>query len=180
MEVYLIRHTTPDVPKGICYGQTDLNVHSSFLAEVNKIRKQFPYLSTTVDKVFSSPLQRCTLLAKELFPINIPLEVDDRLKELNFGEWEMKAWDEIPLKVLQPWMDDFVHTPTLGGESYLMLYQRLLQFIEDLKSTDLQKVVIVTHSGVIRAFKSYYDNTSLENSFEYQIPYGSVCQLIDF
>jgi len=34
MEIYLIRHTTPDVAKGICYGQTDLDVANTFEEEV--------------------------------------------------------------------------------------------------------------------------------------------------
>ena len=33
MEIYLVRHTTPDVAKGICYGQADIDVTATFLAE---------------------------------------------------------------------------------------------------------------------------------------------------
>ena len=39
MEIYLIRHTTPKIEKGICYGQADLNVADSFEEEINVILK---------------------------------------------------------------------------------------------------------------------------------------------
>ena len=27
MEIYLVRHTTPNIKKGICYGQTDIDIN---------------------------------------------------------------------------------------------------------------------------------------------------------
>ncbi|MBQ1753914.1 MAG: hypothetical protein II002_03155 [Bacteroidales bacterium] len=33
MEVILLRHTTPDVPVGTCYGQTDVPLKASFEEE---------------------------------------------------------------------------------------------------------------------------------------------------
>ena len=30
MEIFLIRHTTPKIEKGICYGQTDLDITTTF------------------------------------------------------------------------------------------------------------------------------------------------------
>ena len=40
MEIYLIRHTKPKVGKGICYGQTDLEIdETSFEQELNLDRK---------------------------------------------------------------------------------------------------------------------------------------------
>jgi alpha-ribazole phosphatase len=63
--IYLIRHTTPAVARGICYGQTDLDVTETFSEEAAVIRQCLP---GTIGLVYSSPLKRCTLLAKELFP----------------------------------------------------------------------------------------------------------------
>jgi len=41
-EIYLIRHTTPKVEKGICYGQTDLNLADTFEQEKERILKIIP------------------------------------------------------------------------------------------------------------------------------------------
>ena len=53
MEIYLIRHTTPDVAKGICYGQTDLALTATFPEEAEHVLKQLP---PDLDVVYSSPL----------------------------------------------------------------------------------------------------------------------------
>ena len=58
--------TTPAVDKGICYGQTDLDVTESFFEEAEMILRALP---PGIVAVYSSPLQRCTRLARHLFPI---------------------------------------------------------------------------------------------------------------
>jgi alpha-ribazole phosphatase len=40
--IFLIRHTTPAVAKGICYGQTDLDITESFVEEAEAIRGHLP------------------------------------------------------------------------------------------------------------------------------------------
>lgn len=84
MEIYLIRHTTPDIEKGICYGQSDIPLKDTFPSEVKNILKSIP---KHFDKVYSSPLQRCTQLANYIDQNNT---IDNRLMELNFGSWELK------------------------------------------------------------------------------------------
>lgn len=39
MDIYLIRHTTPAIAKGICYGQTDLDVTANFLQRCKGLLK---------------------------------------------------------------------------------------------------------------------------------------------
>ena len=113
MEIFLIRHTTPLIEKGICYGQTDLDITDSFEEEVSMIQ---PHLRQTNIKVYSSPLQRCAKLANALYRSEI-IEYHDELMELNCVDWEMQKWDEIPKSAIQPWMDDFVNVVVPNGES---------------------------------------------------------------
>jgi len=84
MEIYLIRHTTPAIAKGICYGQTDLDVTDSFEAEVMSIKEHLP---KNIQAVYSSPLQRCRKLAEAIFPKH-PVQLFDDLMELNCGDWK--------------------------------------------------------------------------------------------
>src|SRR5271170_2762307 len=91
-DIYLIRHTTPAVAKGICYGQTDLDVTESFSRESEVIRRHLP---DGILSVYSSPLQRCARLARQLFPGHTPSLMDE-LMEVHCGEWEMRAWDDLP------------------------------------------------------------------------------------
>src|SRR5258706_8175453 len=83
-DIYLIRHTTPAVDKGICYGQTDLDVTESFMDEAAVIRQHLPPVFSSVH---SSPLQRCSRLAAHLFP-ELPLTLHPQLMEIHCGEWE--------------------------------------------------------------------------------------------
>jgi alpha-ribazole phosphatase len=172
MEVYLIRHTTPAVEKGICYGQTDLLADELlFEKEVEDILKKLP---KQFDKVYSSPLQRCSILAEKLS--NDPV-FDNRLMELNFGDWENKSWDKIDPKSLSVWMPDFVNVKAGGAESYLELYQRIVSFIEELQTTDYKNVIIITHAGCIRSFISFVLDLPLENSFRIALGYGEVIRI---
>lgn len=174
MEIHLIRHTTPAVEKGICYGQTDLDVTNSFLEEAQNISQhitQFNY-----QRVISSPLQRCAKLAQQLFPQkNILFE--NSIMEINCGNWEMQHWDEIPKSELDPWMKDFVNTRIPNGESYVDIYERVTNFFNSLE-TSLYPTALVTHGGVIRSILSHITETPLEKSFEaFSIRYGCVVQL---
>jgi len=172
MDIYLVRHTTPAIEKGICYGQTDLDLALSFDLEADKILQKLPQY---IDAVYCSPLDRCLQLAKKISPNP---QQDNRLKELNFGDWEMQPWDNIPLQEIQPWYDDFVNTPTLNGESYKILYNRAIDFYKHLLQQNYQTAILVTHSGVIRSILSYLKNTPLKDSFdEFKIGYGEVLKV---
>ncbi|MFN3889063.1 MAG: histidine phosphatase family protein [Beijerinckiaceae bacterium] len=76
--------------------------------------------------------------------------LDDRLVELTFGEWEGLTWPEV--KAREPsaasWRegDKWRFTPP-KGESYAMLAERLLPWIESID----RDAVVVSHGGVARA-----------------------------
>ncbi len=169
MEIYLVRHTTPNIEKGICYGQSDLGITDSFLSEVEKIHEQIPIKE--ISKVYSSPLQRCKLLAKTF---KKEITFDNRLKELNFGDWELQPWDAIHSNVLDPWMKDFVNIQVPNGESYVMLQQRILNFYNSLELISEEKIIIVTHAGPMRALLSNIRQIDLKDSFAIKIAYGEV------
>ncbi len=173
MEIYLIRHTTPLIEKGICYGQTDLDITESFEEEVSMIH---PHLPKANIKVYSSPLQRCSKLANALYGSAI-IEYHDELMELNCGDWEMQKWDEIPKTEIQPWMDDFVNVVVPNGESYVLLHDRVVNKFEEIKSKG-EDAVIVAHGGVLRSILSYITNTALKESFDvFTLHYGCVVKI---
>lgn len=87
MVVYLIRHTSVDVPQGVCYGQTDVPLNPTFEEEAALTSARLKGLQ--FDKVYMSPLTRCVRLATFCgYPDG---ERDDRIKEINFGDWECNA-----------------------------------------------------------------------------------------
>ncbi len=196
-EIYLIRHTTPLVAKGICYGQTDLDITDSFHAEAAVIRQ---YLPENMGSVHSSPLQRCSRLAGHLFPDH-SVDLYNELMEIHCGEWEMKGWDELPKEAVDPWMKDFVNVRIPGGESYLDLHERVTSCFNWILGIKVRPdtgitagtgvgmngpvgpggagpIAIVAHGGVIRSILSYITATPLIDSFKvFALHYGCVIRL---
>ncbi len=170
MEVYFIRHTTPLVHKGICYGQTNLELAPSFRKEQEKVIKELP---TSFDIVYSSPLKRCLHLARKLN--GKEFLVDDRLMEIDFGDWEMKPWGTLPGEELETWMADYVNNAPPGGESMLALQQRVLAWWSELEPPTYGKMAVVTHGGIIRTMNAHLNNLPLSEAFtKFQIPYGGI------
>lgn len=169
MEVYLIRHTAVAIPKGVCYGQSDIDLADSFTDEFKVIQSKLKDIS--FDAVYSSSLSRCKLLASK---IASDFQVDDRLMELNFGDWELQSWDEIPSSQSDAWMEDFVNVKTPNGESYIELQKRVLDFYDELLLKPHKSVALVTHGGVIRALFSFLRKIPLNKSFDVKVHYGDI------
>ncbi|MGD1889384.1 MAG: alpha-ribazole phosphatase [Cyclobacteriaceae bacterium] len=170
MEIYLVRHTTPAISKEICYGQSDIPLAATFTEESQRVLEKLP---ASVDMVYTSPLSRCLQLAQRI--PHQALEQVSQLKEMNFGDWELRPWSEIPKQELDPWMNDFVNYQVPNGESMEMLADRVARWYENLMTTPLDKVVVVTHAGPIRIILSKVHGTALEEAFKlYPVDYGEV------
>lgn len=173
MKVYLIRHTSPYVPKGTCYGQTDVPVASTFREEAAATLAAIPDIK--FDMVYSSPLTRARLLADYCgYPVP---RLDNRLKELNFGRWEMQKYDEIDDPYIQEWYDNFVDAPIPGGESFREMYLRIAGFLDELKQKDYNNVLIFAHGGVLACANVYVGKATLRTAFENLIPYGGMISI---
>lgn len=173
MEVYLIRHTTPQIEKGICYGQSDIPLSELFTNESEKLLRNLP---DDIDIAYSSPLSRCYKLA-ELIKTKESIVPDKRLLELNFGDWEMKKWDEIEQQELNKWMQDFANIQVPNGESFIDLNNRVNNFIDELVKKNHKRVAIVTHAGVIRSFIIKILEIPLKNAFKIPVDYSSVTKI---
>ncbi|WP_300380748.1 alpha-ribazole phosphatase [Henriciella sp.] len=147
MAVSLLRHTTPLVAPGTCYGMTDLGLAESFAEEAENILSGLP----PVEQIVTSPLTRCQQLADFMSKrLSVPVTTDCRLREMDFGTWEGRAWADIPRAEINAWVSDFMHARPHGGESVAMLRARTLEAIAELENRQ-QETLIVTHAGVIKA-----------------------------
>lgn len=171
MEIYLIRHTTPDVAPGLIYGRTEVDLLDRFPDEVARIRSKLP---VRLDVWYSSPSRRCTQLADQLTPA---FQVDDRLCEFHFGDWEGKTWDTIDPDESKAWMDDFVNVSSPNGESMIQMNERVTAFWTDLIRQPHQTAGIVTHGGVIRLLLAADQKLPLATVFTIKVDYGDVVRL---
>lgn len=174
MEVILIRHTKVGVPKGTCYGQTDVPVADTFEQEA-AITKQKLEAYGSFDAVYSSPLSRATKLAAYCgYPK--PL-LDERLMEMNMGEWEMQLYDEINDPRLDAWYNDYMHLPTPGGESFPMLRQRVAEFFDEVRQKDYQRIAVFAHGGVLIAAGLYAGLFDEAHAWEHLTDYGGMIRI---
>jgi len=147
MSLVLLRHTQPAVADGICYGRTDLDVAASFAGDADKVISAI----RRPDVLVSSPLKRCRALAVRLGQaFNLPIGIDARLTEMDFGTWEGCAWAKIPRGELDLWAQDFFNARPHGGESVAMLRRRVQDALQDYRPHG-QSYLLVTHAGVIKA-----------------------------
>ncbi len=168
MEIYVIRHTQVEVDSGVCYGQSDVLLHGDYLQHISEVKHKLP---SNFDKVFSSPLQRCSLLAEQLTSPEIIY--DHRLMEMHFGAWENQTWNSIASEQLDYWMEHFVSAQTPHGESLTMLYERVCAFVEHLRNQSPHKIALITHAGVIRCIWAYLLDIPLINIFKLPVDYGN-------
>lgn len=176
INLYLIRHTTPDINADICYGQTDIALPATHPAEFAAVVQKLADIHAPI--CYTSPLQRCRLLADHLSTQLhwAPPVTDARLMELNFGDWEMQAWNTVPRGLLDAWADEHIRHAPPKGESFLQLQQRAIAFATETlthQSTD-NTVVIITHAGVIRALVSHFIGLPLAQAFSLGVDYGNI------
>ena len=147
--LWLVRHAQPLVAPGICYGQLDLAADpNATLVAASKLHQALPAQLPSC----CSPLQRCQQLALALHQLRpgTPLHTDHRLAELDFGQWEGQAWNQIGAAALDAWVRDFArHTPG-GGESVNSLLVRVEAALQDAHA-GTQDQIWITHAGVLRA-----------------------------
>jgi alpha-ribazole phosphatase len=173
MEIYLVRHTSVDVPFGYAYGHTDVELNDTFEEEAEAVKEKLAGLA--FDKVWCSPLTRCVRLAGYCgYPHALR---DDRLKELNFGEWEMKSWDEITGDHSKKWFENWIDTPTPGGESFNGQYKRVAAFLDEVRRGGYRRVCVFTHGGVLRSARVYAGEYSIEEALAHASAYGEVMKL---
>ena len=180
MKLFLIRHTTPELPDGrppqeICYGQSNLPLAESFESEVTALQNKLATFGVSAAKhIYTSPLLRCCQLAHALFPQNA-IKIDERITEMWFGCWELTPWEDIPQSQLDSWSSDLQGYRAGGGERFLDLVVRCEKFLDDVLSVPSDdSVVIITHGGVIRAAMLLLLAVPPEDSISKNISFGSV------
>ena len=176
MEIYLVRHTETVCEKGICYGQSDVDIAAPFEMIFENIVSQLPSEAL----IFTSPLKRCVTLAKYIQAKTkaISYQEDERLMEMNFGDWELKNWNEIPPEQLNPWMEDFVNIKVQNGESFAVLHERVGDFITALISKKIKSPIVITaHAGVIRSILCHQTSLPLKDAFQNKVDFGQVIKI---
>ncbi|MEL7896275.1 histidine phosphatase family protein [Vreelandella neptunia] len=133
-------------------------------AEAGLLELRDALVDERFDAIYSSDLNRCqqTLAWAEVAKANVPLSLEPRLRELDFGEYEGKVYDELKeLPHYRAWIDSVGELQIPGGESAAQLRERLDAWLHDLavnaRADGHKKVLAVTHGGVIREMRRRFE-----------------------
>ncbi len=134
------------------------------------------------DVIVSSTLSRCADFARELAARHaLPLELDQRLIEIGFGEWEGLTAAEVtaqnPLLLKRFWADPLNTSPP-GAEHLTAFRDRVIPAWEELLTRHAGKhVLIVGHAGIIRMIVHRVLDMPLERMFRLQVPNAGITRI---
>ena len=134
------------------------------------------------DAVVTSPLLRCAEFARELAARHgLPVAVDERFKEMGFGEWEGKTPAEVAQQDaarLENFWRDPVNFPPPGGESLAAVQARVAEGWQDLLAQHGgRRVLLVCHGGVIRLVLAQALEIPLANLFRLHVPFAALSRV---
>lgn len=167
---YLVRHPPVLGEDGYCYGQSDLPLKGPPEPWAKRIRELISGLGSA--RIISSDLRRCHHFAICLGTV----EIDARLRELDFGTWENRRWASLPRSETEIWTDDVVNRRPPGGESFKDIMARAEDFF-NTRGASNETTVLVTHAGFIRASLALRLALPPERVFRFQLDFGHVTKL---
>ena len=165
MEIYIVRHGETLWNKVKRFqGSADIALSETGRELARESGKNL--INTHFDRVFSSPLCRAIETA-ELFcgGRDITIEIDERLRELNFGDCEGKLYDELvnndALTFKYFFSQPELYVPDEKGETIEHMMARAKDFmvnvIEPLEDT-CERVMIVAHGALNKGLMCYIKN----------------------
>ena len=151
MNLWLVRHARVDLAPGLCYGATDVPadpVHTRESADA--LDSRLPRGARWRVSGLARAQQLAVALRERRRDLAAPA-VDDRLNEMDFGNWELQRWDSIPRGAFDAWIADFAHHRFGGAESTQQVIDRVAAVLDDTRRGGDEEAVWVCHAGVIRA-----------------------------
>ncbi len=100
-------------------------------------------------RIISSPLRRARETASAIADaVRLEVEVDERLVEMDYGEWDERSFSDFPPEDLARWRRDATFAPP-GGESLIAVGERVASLCGELIDGPL--VIAVSHVSPIKA-----------------------------
>ena len=166
MNIFIIRHGETDWNfLGYLQGISDIPLNHNGIMLAEKTAEGLKKCQIYFDVVYSSPLQRAYETAR-IISGGRSIIIDDRLKEISFGDYEGKFCRD-PSKCTP--------MPPPGGESIEALQSRTMSFMNDIayryKGQDTT-LLISTHGTAMRSIvagiqqrplSSFWDGCSYDN-----------------
>ena len=157
MEIYILRHgKTAWNEVRLLLGRTDISLNESGIEVAVLTRDGMEEEAITFDKVYSSPLKRAYETAEIICgDSDIPIIIDERLRELSFGNLEGQSSIELQKDTGNPFHYFFSepekYEAPKDGESFNDICTRTKSFLTDViepQQDELNRILIVGHGAM--------------------------------
>jgi len=177
MKVYLTRHgeTQYSLDHIVC-GSTDCPLTKTGEAQALELANALKNSDCDIGIIYTSPLIRAYDTAKIIADVlGVPCIVDTRLREQNCGAYEgAVSRDDAQYN------KNRVHFANRlkGGDSTLMLAQRVYNFMDDLpRESDNGSTLIVGHACVCKMVHTYFTEITNEEYYDFKL---GTCELREY
>lgn len=153
-----IRDARPALAANVRPDQAEVSHGASFGDRTSSASAAFRGLT----RIWTSPATRCQVVADAIArATTAELVIDDRLLELNFGEWEGRPWSLVDRSSLDRWADAPLSFAPPGGESGAALCARVTAFHADL-SRRPHDCAVVSHGGPLKVLCALLENRPVD------------------
>ena len=137
MKIYFAAHsTTTDNEKGIASGWEEASLSELGIKQSKQLGSRFKDLK--IDMICCSDLKRAVDTVRIAFDNKLPVLIDKRLREVNYGTFNGK-----PSKTVSAMKNERIDMAFPGGESYKQALVRLHEFYDEIKKEYPDKTVLV-------------------------------------
>ena len=147
--IYLFRHgITEGNKRRLYYGSSDIPLIEEGIEAIRERREAGIYPDLSGFEVITTNLKRTEQTLFEMYGREVEHEIDPRMREFSFGDFEMKSYEQLKDREdYQAWITgDNWRNVCPNGESGEIMLERSLVAMEDYIGKDC---IIVCHGGVI-------------------------------
>jgi len=157
MKIYFATHaTSKDNEAKIASGWKNVELSELGIQQAKEIGERFKDIK--IDLICCSDLKRAVDTVKIAFRDKIPVIIDQRLRELNYGDFNGK-----PREIVGPMKKERIKEPFSSGESYEQAMIRVHDFYKELKEKYSEKTVLVVgHRATQYGLDTLVDGKTLE------------------
>ncbi|MEG0919300.1 MAG: histidine phosphatase family protein [Anaerovoracaceae bacterium] len=161
--LYLIRHGSPDFPKGIklCIGRTNIDLGQAGMEECAGLRLFFQ--EKNISNIYASPLIRAVHTGEIIADGKVSVVTHPDLMEIDMG-----CWEGLPLKSIKKELGD----EPFDGEKRVDALDRFEKAIKEILASTVGDVICVAHAGVNCAFVAKVMGAEIRTSRGIKQPCG--------
>ena len=137
MKIYFAPHSTSyDNEAKLASGWKDVELSPLGIQQSKELKETFKDIK--IDLICCSDLKRAVDTVQIAFGNTIPVIIDKRLRELNYGDFDGK-----PKELVWSMKPNFIKNPFPNGESYEQAMMRTHEFYNELKEKYSDKTILV-------------------------------------